>query len=69
MADIWYGEPDPCDFCHKPVTDGFVDGKTRVRGIWGTMCLKCYPLYGLGIRPGLGQKYLKQNNQYVKVEG
>jgi predicted RNA-binding Zn-ribbon protein involved in translation (DUF1610 family) len=54
----WMGpKPVECDFCNKKIESGyFVDGATDM-GPWGIMCSHCFPLHGMGIGQGRGQKY------------
>ena len=59
--------PRQCDLCHSPITDVFVDGKTR-SGPWGALCPRCHRAHGLGLGTGRGQKYkLTRDNETGKV--
>lgn len=62
MAEVkrWLSPYDECDICHGPIrgkVPWFVDGKTKLKGLWGLICPKCFKKYGYGLGPGLGQKY------------
>ncbi len=70
----WIGStPKKCDICGQPITCEFTDGKTRSTsafgGVWGIMCDKCHHNWGVGLGLGKGQKYQKQNDEFVKVGG
>jgi hypothetical protein len=56
----WLSDYEFCDICAHPikgVEEYFVDGKTKMGGVWGLMCPACYVKYGCGIGWGIGQKY------------
>lgn len=58
-----------CDICHKQIQDTLYDAKT-IHGPWATMCQDCYTTNNIGrLGLGLGQRYQKQDNIFVKVEG
>jgi len=72
----WMG-PVRCDFCGNTEPDAFVDGQTKM-GPWAIMCLtsqvphtaNCFEHNGKGVNPGVGQKYVKQDDgRYMKGEG
>jgi len=64
----WLGAvPDKDDF-GVPITDVFVDGKTSM-GPWAIMSVASMAKYGLGCGPGLGQRYIKLDGRWLKVEG
>ena len=65
----WVGKPpEKCDICSEPIKDVFIDGQTDW-GPWGNMCPECHALHGRGLGTGRGQKYEKQEDQWVKVAG
>lgn len=65
----WLSEPPKhCDMCNADISDTFIDGRT-VYGPWANMCPVCHSNIGCGFGIGRGQKYLKQNNEWIKVEG
>jgi hypothetical protein len=61
---VWAGDPGKCNFCDDPLKgQPFVDGKTRMSGSWGMMCMTCFEEYGVGLGPGKGQMYDKNGVQ------
>lgn len=66
----WMGDaPTECQIGKEPITDFFVDGKTR-QGPWGFMCATCHSRYGYGLGTGKGQSYRKQSDaRWLKVGG
>ncbi len=65
----WMGTPpEKCDICNRKITRVFIDGKTDL-GPWAIMCPACYKVHGIGLGLGLGQRYVKQSDRWVKVEG
>lgn len=48
--------PKECDFCHQPLDNGWVDGRTRY-GPWANMCPACHKTRGVGLGIGKGQRY------------
>jgi hypothetical protein len=66
----WYGgPPEFCDMGGEPITDFFVDGKSKM-GPWGFMCASCHSRYGYGLGTGKGQSYKKQpDGRWLKVGG
>jgi hypothetical protein len=60
--------PQECDICKDPIGTEFVDGRT-VYGPWACMCLSCHRINGVGLGLGKGQRYQKQDDKFVKVEG
>jgi hypothetical protein len=69
MKVRWLGTPpEKCDLCGTPITDEFVDGKTRM-GPWGNMDIACHKRVGVGLGTGKGQRFKLQDGQFVKVEG
>lgn len=69
MAKTWCGEVGNCDICCKPITESFVDGKTRM-GPWAKMCHRCVMTHGVGLGLGRGQRYTKNaKGVFEKVEG
>lgn len=62
--------PNKCDACRRKILDVFYDMRTR-SGPWANLCAPC-ALDGVGIGKcgeGQGQKYIKFEDQFVKVEG
>ena len=56
----WLSNYDNCDICGCKIKDNveyFVDGKTKLNGIWGLLCPICHKQYGVGLGCGFGQKY------------
>ena len=50
-------KPEKCDICKRPLKgEEHVDGATQM-GPWGNMCMWCYPVYGIGLGTGRGQKF------------
>jgi hypothetical protein len=48
----WLGTPpEKCDLCETPITDEFVDGKTRM-GPWANMDIRCHNQVGVGLGTG-----------------
>lgn len=72
-ASYWRGiAPARCDLpmCHEPITVEFTDGVTTLSSQWAFMCPTCAKRYGKGLGPGLGQRYVRQeDHRFVKVEG
>jgi hypothetical protein len=66
----WIGSTiGPKDDFGKPITDKFVDGKTR-SGPWAIMAPASHRMQGMGLGLGRGQRYKKQEDgQWLKVEG
>ena len=65
----WLGTPPSnCDICGEPITDEFIDGKTRM-GLWANMCPKCFKQNGVGLGTGKGQKYQNKDNKWIKIKG
>lgn len=69
LTKKWTGTPpEKCDICNSPVTDCFIDGKTRM-GPWANMCQACFIKNGQGLGTGKGQMYRKTSVGWVKIEG
>lgn len=65
----WSGPVGPSDDFAEPITTEFVDGKTRF-GPWAIMTPEMHQAHGLGLGPGLGQRYARQpDGRWLKVEG
>ena len=67
-------EVKTCDLCQGKCSDEFVDGVTKLSGLWGNMCADCFRRYGIGLGTGVGQRYEKKmddsgKNYWKKVEG
>lgn len=61
--------PTRCDMCARLIVDEFIDGATRY-GPWGDMCLICHPKHGIGLGPGRGQHYKRdETGKFIKVAG
>lgn len=61
----WAGPaPAKCDVCGASIKAVFWDEKT-VYGPWGILCPVCHLTHGVGI----GQRYRKLGQKYIKVEG
>jgi len=67
----WAGSTK-CDWCHTECKEELIDGRTTW-GCWAVMCPTCFSRLGVGIGPGLGQRYrrppLDLTGRLVKVEG
>lgn len=63
----WFGSTR-CDICGLHCEDVLIDAKTK-KGPWATMCENCFKKYGIKIAPGFGQKYKRDNNNFIKIEG
>jgi hypothetical protein len=69
MKMTWCGEPPAtCDICDAELTNIFIDGRTRM-GPWGCLCITCHASHGVGLGTGRGQKYIKQGDDFIKIEG
>lgn len=66
----WNGsEPSTCEIRGEKITDEFIDGKTKM-GPWAIMCPRCWGVLGVGrLGTGFGQRYLKHDGDFIKVEG
>lgn len=66
----WQGTVKKTDDFKQPIDDTFIDGKT-VMGPWAIMSPKSFKIYGVGLGPGKGQKYMQEteNGPWFKVEG
>lgn len=67
FSDQWLGH-QYCDICGFEKPNVLIDGRTT-DGPWALMCGNCFDIYGAGLGTGLGQKYVKQGDKYIKVEG
>lgn len=70
MKNVTFVNPlEVCDICNKEIKEKFVDGAT-VWGPWAHMCPECFGTYGIGLGPGKGQEYKKnETGDYVKIAG
>lgn len=65
---IWSGYTR-CDGCGYECGEQLYDTRTK-RGPWAVLCERCYPRLGCGeLGTGLGQRYMKSDAGYLKVEG
>ena len=66
----WLGiVPSMCDICQNKIADEFFDAKTDA-GPWANMCPECFIKFGVGLGTGLGQRYIKANdNEFIKIGG
>jgi len=55
---VWIGRVPCFDDFGEPVTDKFIDGKTKF-GPWAIMAPASYNVHGVGIGLGMGQVYVK----------
>ena len=53
-----------CDFCES---EARYDGKTKL-GPWGNMCEECFPVYGVGLGTGKGQRLVLRTEQETSSE-
>lgn len=60
--------PETCDICSNSFGEVMFDAKTR-SGPWGNLCVDCFNRYSVGLGAGLGQKYEKRRERWVKVDG
>lgn len=67
---FWIGEvPKTCQLCRAPITETFIDGRTRV-GAWAFMCPTCHAHEGGALGLSNGQQYTKQDNDlWMKTKG
>ena len=68
----WIGEvPEFCDLCKEEIVDVFIDGRIGVDLSlpWGFMCESCHKNTMVPLKWGHGQKYLKEGNDWICVEG
>lgn len=64
----WVGSPPPNDDFGNPIGLAFIDGKTR-RGPWAIMTPTSHRMLGIGLGPGKGQRYEKQEDgRWMLVE-
>lgn len=68
IGSKWAGKPIlDCDICKQRIQRSFVDGLTS-NGQWGIMCPTCRIDEGrLTLGVGLGQKYDRIGNDYVRT--
>jgi len=68
IGSKWIGDPPKsCDICGRSIQRSFVDGRTS-NGQWGIMCPSCRISEGrLALGTGLGQKYDRVGQDYVKT--
>lgn len=69
-ARYWIGRPPMvCQICTWPLQGVFIDGKVKHNGWWANMCPKCHKRWGIGIGPGIGQRYERQSDgRHMKVD-
>lgn len=66
----WFGPaPTKCDLCPSPITIEFIDGRIEHRTTWANMCPSCFAIVGAGLGTGFGQRYRKEGEEWLKVEG
>lgn len=73
MVRYWTGPVPKVDDFGSPITDEFIDGKTR-SGPWATMSPESFAKYRMArdgsLGMGLGQRYkLQPDGKWLKVEG
>jgi hypothetical protein len=70
MAKYWIGDVGSKDDFGQPITNEFIDGKTKM-GPWATMSPASWKRYGIGaLGTGFGQRYKKQDDgRWLKVQG
>jgi hypothetical protein len=63
--------PGNCDMCHSPVENVFIDGKTKLGGLWANMCLNCHKEIGMGLGTGKGQEWWRdpETGKFFKEDG
>lgn len=62
----WLSAVTVCDVCQSKFGSHFYDAKT-MDGPWGLLCESCFKKIGIGVGPGMGQKYCTKSK--LKVEG
>jgi len=60
--------PKNCNVCEFPLNNIIYDARTRA-GPWAYLCESCFRELGCGLGTGFGQKYAKERERFVKVEG
>lgn len=67
----WCGDPpEKCDLCGGKLRDSFVDGVVAEVRSWAIMCMPCHRAEGVGLGPGLGQRYaLQKDGTWLKTAG
>ncbi len=67
---ITWGSPSPdvCQLCGVTIGEVFIDASLHGLG-WALVCPGCHHQHGKGLGTGRGQKYEKQGEEWVKVEG
>ena len=66
---LWKGkEPTHCEICGDPIKNEFIFGKTEMEE-WKYMCSLCHRYKGIGMGPGKGQQYERENGVFVKTQG
>lgn len=70
MKKIFWDGSHRCDICGKECEHYLYDAATTM-GPWAVMCRTCMGEFGLGIGPGKGQEYLKneENGEFEKIRG
>ena len=69
MKEYMGNAPSHCDICHRPITNTFIDGATRM-GPWANMCPRCHHTNGVGLGAGKGQKYeVNAQGKWPKTAG
>lgn len=68
IGSIWAGSDKlHCDICRQPIQRTFVDGVAS-SGSWAIMCPTCRISEGrIRLGTGLGQKYERQGDNYVRT--
>ena len=62
-------KPTNCDICRRAIKKRFIDGRTKMGGLWAILCPSCHVSHGCGLGLGKGQKYELTGADFVKVEG
>ncbi|MEZ4528930.1 MAG: hypothetical protein R2941_23710 [Desulfobacterales bacterium] len=70
----WIGEvPSICELCGNAISDVFYDGHVKGKplvGGWNFMCPECFDIYGSGLGIGVGQKFVKsENDRFYLAKG
>lgn len=65
---LWIGDVPTLDDLGAPILNEFIDGKT-VFGPWAMMTPESFRTAGIRLGPGWGQRYVKRDDRWFKVEG
>lgn len=71
LEQFFVGAPEECDLCGCLLSEEkyMIDGKIKDTAAWGCICADCYGFNGEGIGWGIGQLYLRQEDDWLLVAG